>query len=328
MLHLVRTSSPYTVIILAILLLLLKLQALGAPVYPVADAHHAVFGYIVHLFSYVLGHSRYAFTLLAILMTFGQAIYLMSIASRHRLFQKHTYVPAFAYIVLSSLHPALGQFSAPLLVNWLTLGALDTALRFTRREESQRTIFNTGFLLGCAALLHFPAILYIAFFMLSLMWLRTFKPGEWVVGILGYVVPAYFAACLLYLFDGWAAVHGWPHWGSGLPQKGAQPLYLIALIGGCIVLLIAGVVFLMRGFYKMPVSVRRGWGAVGTAMMVGVAVAALTPRAESAAWLCVLPPMALLVIPPMLGDKRSRFATFTFYFLLLLVIFCQLALRR
>ncbi len=328
MLHLVRTVSPYTVIILAILTLLLKLQALGAPVYPVADVHHALFGYIVRLFGYVFGHSRYAFTLLALVMCFGQAIYLMSIASRHRLFQRHTYVPAFAYIVLSSLHPALGQFSAPLLANWLLLGALDAALSFTRREEPQRTIYNTGFLLGCAALLHFPTVLYVVFFVLSLMWLRVFRFGEWVVGMLGYLVPAYFAACLLYLSNAWLVAHDWPYWGNGLPRKGELPLYFFGLMAGCLLLIVSGLIFLMRGIYKMPVSVRRGWGAVGTAMTVSIAVALLTPRSEGAAWLCVLPCMALLVIPPMMGDKRSRFATFTFYFMLALVLFCQLALRR
>ncbi len=328
MLHLVRTSSPYTVIILAILTLALKLQALATPVFPVADAHHALFGFIVHTLSYVLGHSSYAFALLAIMLTFGQAIYLMSIAGRHRLFTKHTYVPAFAYIVLSSLHPAMGQFSPQLIVNWLLLGALDTTLRFTRREEPQRTIFNAGLFLSCAALVHFPAIVFFLFFLMALVWLRAFKAGEWVVGFLGYLTPFYFAACLLYLFNGLALARGWPHWGSSLPQKGVQPLYLIGALSGCVLLLISGVLFLMRTFYKMPVSVRRGWGAVGTALGVSIAVCSLTPRAEAAAWMCALPALTLLVIPPMLGDKRSRFANFTFYFLLLLVIFCQLALRR
>lgn len=328
MLHLVRTASPYTVIILAIFTLVLKLQSLGQAIVPVADAHHAFFGLIVSLLKNVLGSSAAGFTLFAMALTFGQALYLIGIARRHRIFTKHTYVPAFAYLVLSSLHPALGQFSVQLLVNWLLLGALDTVLHFSKRDQPQRTIFNAGFLLACAALLHFPAIVFFLFFVLALLWLRSFKPGEWVVGVLGYITPFYFAACLLYLFDAWALVKNWPHWGNGIPQKGQQVAYLIVIVSGCFILMASGVAVLFRTFFRMPVSVRRGWGAIGTAMLVCLAVSALTPRAEGAAWLAALPPMALLVIPPMLGEKRSRFATFVFYFMLVLVVTCQLVLHR
>src|ERR1043165_3408461 len=140
-LQIVRANSPYTVIILSILTLVLKLQALAHPVFPVADVHHALFGYIVQILTHIFGKSSTAFTVLAIAITFAQAIYLMNIASRHRLYSKHSYVPAFTYIALSSLHPALGQFSVQLLLNWLLLGTLDAILHFTRRDEPNRTIF-------------------------------------------------------------------------------------------------------------------------------------------------------------------------------------------
>jgi hypothetical protein len=333
-LQLVRGNTPYTIIIIAILTLALKLQALGHAIVPVADAHHALFGYIVFLLKHVLGNSATAFSLLAIVLTFAQAVYLMSIASRHRLFAKHTAVPAFAYIALSSLHPAFGQFSVQLLVNWFLLGALDTILHFTKREEPNRTIFNAGFLLGCALLLHFPAIVYWLLFILALLWLRAFKPGEAIVGLLGYITPLYFALCLLYLFNALPLVKSWPYWGNGLSIHPWRTAYNIGLLSGGAVLFFSGIFTLIRTFYKMPVSVRRGWGAIGTAMAVSIAVSALTPVAENTGWMNVLPPLALLIIPPMVGEARfersksSRFATFAFYLLLALVLFCQFALRH
>lgn len=336
MLHLVRSNSPYTVLILAILTLALKLQALGHPLVPVADAHHIIFGYVVDVLSHLFGKNGLAFTLLAIVLTFTQGIYVMSIASRHRLFTKHTYLPAFVYIVLSSLHPALGQFSVQLLMNWLILGAIDAILHFSRREEPNRTIFNAGFLLACAALLQFSALGFFLLFILALIWLRTFRFGEWIVGLLGYLTPFYFALCLLYLFDGLALIKNWPQWGNGLPHKAQLDVYHIGLLGGCFFLLASGVVVMMRTFYRMPVSVRRGWGAVGTAAVVSITVCSLTPGTEHAAWMNALPALALLITPPMLEEKRYgsdrgrsvRFATFTFYLLLALVLFCQLALRH
>lgn len=334
MLQLVRGNTPYTIIIIAILALALKLQALGHAIVPVTDAHHALFGYIVFLLKHVLGNSATAFCLLAIVLTFAQGVYLMSIASRHRLFAKHTAVPAFAYIVLSSLHPAFGQFSVQLLINWFLLGALDTILHFTKREEPNRTIFNAGFLLGCALLLHFPAIIYCLLFILALLWLRVFKPGEAIVGFLGYVTPLYFALCLLYLFNAIPLTKTWPYWGNGLSVHPWRSAYTIGLLSGLALLFLFGVFTLVSTFYKMPVSVRRGWGAIGTAMAISVAVSGFTPASESTGWMNVLPPLALLVIPPMVGEgrlergKSARFATFAFYLLLVLVLYCQLALRH
>lgn len=327
MLHLVRANSPYTVIILFILTLGLKLQALGHPVIPVFHDHQAIFGAVVRFFTGIWGASGTAFGMLTVVLTFGQALYLRIITIKHRLFGKPTYLPAFVYIILSSLHPAFGHFSAMLLLNWLVLGALDTILGFTRREDQPRTIFNAGFLLACAALLHFPAIAYLIFLVLALMLLRPFKPGEWVVAILGYVTPFYFAACLLYLLNKLPLAQSWPEPGISLPMQVNGAAYMPGLLVGCIILLGFGIYSLPGMIHRLPVATRRGWGAVITTLLIGLLVSIFTPRTEHAAWLGVAPPLSLLIVPAMMPEKRSRFATFTFYFLIVLVLYCQLSLR-
>ncbi len=88
MLHLVRNNSPYTVIILFILTLVLKLQALGHPVMPVVAGYAAVFGLIVAALKHIFGENPTIFTLLAAVMIFGQSLYLSGIAGRHRIFAK------------------------------------------------------------------------------------------------------------------------------------------------------------------------------------------------------------------------------------------------
>lgn len=327
MLHLVRANTPYTVIILFILTLALKLQALGAPAMPAVDAHHALFAQIVAILRPVLGGSKTAFTVLALLMTFGQALYLRFITIRHRLFAKPSYVPAFVYLVLSALHPALGAFSAPLLLNWLVLIGLDVVLGFARSAEQPRTIFNAGFVLGCAALFHFPALLLLLFLMAALMLLRASKPGEWVVAMLGYLMPGYFAAAVLYLLDSWAFVRRWPVLGLSLPLRQPGYLYLLATVGGCVLLTLLGIISLMRIIHKMPVSTRRNWGAVIAIAILTAVMCLSTPVSEHSAWTGILPGLALVASPPMAAEKRSRLAIFTFYFLIALVIFAQLALR-
>ena len=134
MLQLFRANSPYTVIILFILTLLLKLQALHHPVMPVAAEGQVLYAWVLSGFRVIFGGNAITYTILALLMTFGQAIYLRGVSIRHRLFSRPSYLPALAYIVLSSLHPVLGSFSVPLLANWLIIGAFDTILGFTSAQ--------------------------------------------------------------------------------------------------------------------------------------------------------------------------------------------------
>ncbi len=327
MLQLFRANSPYTVIILFILTLLLKLQALHHPGAPVAAEGQVIYAWVLQGARYVTGGSATAFAILSLLMTFGQAIYLRGVSIRHRLFARPTYIAALAFIALSSLHPALGGFSAPMLANWLIIGAFDTILGFGSREEERRRIFNAGFLLGLAGALCFPDIVYAVFLILTLILLRPFRPGEWVVAGLGYLTPFYFAAGLLFLTDKLHLARYWPRAGLGLPHFMPGYWYPWLLLGGLALLLIAGIYVLVGNLQRFPVSTRRGWGAIICALITAIAAGLIAPAKLAAAWTGVLPSLALLITPPLATEKRSRFATFAFYFLILLVICCQLTVR-
>jgi hypothetical protein len=122
-------------------------------------------------------------------------------------------------------------------------------------------------------------------------------------------------------------IRSWPHSGISLPHYVKGNAYLPGLIVGGVVLLGSGLFSLSGILHRLPVATRRGWGAVITAGCIAVAVSILSPRTESAAWLGTAPALALLIVPTMVPEKRSRFATFAFYFLIVLVLFCQLTLR-
>jgi len=326
-LQLVRANSPYTEIIPFILRLGLKLQALGHPLVPPPDASQALFGWIVRKLTAIWGSSGTAFTLLAAVLTFGQSLYLRHIAIKHRLALKASYLPRLVYIIGSSLHPALGYFSAPLLLNWFLLGGIDCMLGFTRREDQPRTIFNAGFLFACCSLMLFPAVAYLVLLLFSLILLRPFRPGEWIVAILGYLIPFYFAVCLLYLGDGLHVIQHWPRTGLSLPASFKGNIWLPGLITGAIILVALGLYSLAGMLYKLPVATRRSWVAIGAAACLAIPMCIFTPVREPAAWLGIVPALSLIIVPTMLPEKRSRFATFTFYFLIVLVLYCQLTLR-
>ena len=328
MLQLFRANSPYVVIILFSITLLLKLQALAHAIVPVPGATQYVFSLVVDGLKWLFGNSATAFTLLAAILTFLQGLYLRNICVRRRLFVLHSYLPALAYIICASLHPSLGYFSAPLLGNWLVLGGIDTVLGFTRRSDQSGSIFNAGLVFAGLALLYFSAIGYAIFLFLSLAFLRSFKTGEWIIALLGYITPFYFAVCLLYLNGSLKVIREWPVFGISLTYASLRGLYPAGLIVGVAVLVISGGYALFTKWKRLPVTIRQAWSMLTAAFVIAILIAMASPGSAVGTWAGVMPVLSLFAVSPVMAEKPGRFATFTFYFLIMRwYIFCQFALR-
>lgn len=323
MLRLIRDKSPYTVIILLIYTLLIKLQALVHPMLPIADNEHLLYGYIVHIFSFILGKNAFAYTLLAVVMLFIQAIYLNAIVVRHKLFNKTTYIPAYLYITLSSLHPSLSSFSEALFVNWCMLGSVHILLNFHNTTQPRKMVFNAGFLACIAALLHFPAAGFIILLWAALLLLRSFNPAEWVVGLMGYFTPVYFFAALLFLFDELHLIKLWPRIGLHFPQKITAHAYIVTLTVGLVTLMCCGLFALQVFISRVSVFMRRNWVLIMIYMFISILVCCFTPKDMRNIWLITIPASSLVIAHPLYLEKSKWFSNFAFYFSLLVVLVCQ-----
>ncbi len=216
MLRLFRNNSPFTVIILFIFALVVKFQAVLYPVMPMPVARHFMYNYILRALYVVFRHGAFAYTMLAIVILFIQSLYLKSISIRHKLFPRYTYVPAFVYLLLTSIYPPFNCFNETLLINWLLLGAVDIMFGFTQTTQPRKLIFNASFLLSMAALFQFTMLAYFFLLLVGMVMFRSFNLGEWSVAAMGYATPPYFLACILFLADRSHLYTEWPHIGFSL----------------------------------------------------------------------------------------------------------------
>jgi hypothetical protein len=277
---------------------------------------------------FIFGNAAFAWTFFAIVCLFLQGLYLNAITIRHRLFAKPSHVPLFCYIVLTSIIPGYSYFSAPLMVCWCLLLCFDVMLQFSQSGQPRKHIFNAGFLLSMAALLQFSAIFYFLLFVAALILLRPFTIGEWVVAVIGYVTPLYFFSGILFLTDKLPSLGRWPDLGVSLPRQVPHPVFLLGCISAIIILTASGLYVLQGQMPKSVIAVRRNWGAIVTAFIVSVIVSILTASDNGVIWLVVMPALSMVMANPMLLEKNKRFSNFTFYFSLLFVIFCQVALHK
>lgn len=322
MLRLIRNNDPYTVIMLFIFALLVKMTALMHPQMPNLPEGHILYVLIVRLFNYVLNGSAFGFTMLTVIMLFFQALYLNRMAFKYKLFAKQTHIIAFIYIVLSSLSREFNYFSAVLMLNWCLLGAFDILLGLHQTSQPRKHIFNAGFVLSVAAIIHFPAVIYILLLFISLLLLRSFNPGEWVVGILGFLTGIYFYAAILFLADRLPEFFKWIRIGFS-PENIGKPLYMTGTITGVIVLLVCGLAVLQQQLGRIGIFVRRNWVILIMCVALSSCVALFTPVIMRNEWLAIIPSLALIIAHPFYLEKNKAFSNFVFYFSLALVVFCQ-----
>lgn len=326
MLHLVRNNSPYTAILLFIFTLCTQLQALMHAVLPEAVPAQLLYGWILHALSFVLGTSAFAYTFLAVILIYIQALLLNTIAAKHRLFAQPTYLPAFAYVAIASLHPALGQLGSMLIVNFFILFALHQLLMLKQSNNANKHIFNVGFAIMLAGLIQFSALLLILFLMFSLLILRPFSFREWMIMIVGLVMPLYMLLVLLFCTDKLPLMHLWPDLGISLPSQLKPARYYLGVFSGMIIWGGISLYNMQMNLPKMPIYLRRCWIAFTVLLFVSLITAIFADNVIKSVWMICLPALSLMMAHAFLNEKSRKMNAISFYFALILVIFCQLFL--
>ena len=325
MLRLFRNNSPFTVIILFIFALVVKFQLVLNPIMPEPVSGHFIYNYVLKALYVVFRNGAFAYTMLAIIIIFIQSLYLKSISIRHKLFPRYTYIPAFVYILLTSIYPPFNSFSETLIVNWFLLGAVDIMFGFTQTTQPRKLIFNASFLLSMAALFQFTMLAYFFLLLVGMVMFRSFNVGEWSVALMGYTTPHYFLACILFLADRFHLYSEWSHIGFSLSAHIVSPFYLIITLTGIFILLASGIYAMQLNVAMSNIYTRRDWIALSFYLIISVFVAILTDQEVGTAWMITMPALSIIISHALLLEINKRFSNFIFYFSLIYLIFCLMA---
>jgi hypothetical protein len=321
-LRLFRNNSPFTVIILFLFAILAKIQVLLHPEVPGPVAGHFLYNYVLRAMHFLFREAGFVYAFIAIVILFFQSLYIKSIATRHKLFHRYTYIPAFVYLLLTSIYLPFNYFNETLILNMLLLGAVDVMFSFTQTAQPRKLIYNAAFLLCLAALFQFSLLTFFLLLLVGMVLFRPFNLGEWSVAMMGYITPIYFLVCVLFLADRFYLLYQWPHLGFSLSAGIESPFHLILTIAGTLILLGSGVYAMQQNVAMSNIYVRRDWTAMSFYLIISLLVALLTDAAIKSAWLIIIPALSIIISHGFLLEKNKRFSNFIFYFSLLFLFFC------
>lgn len=231
------------------------------------------------------------FPLLAFFSLLIQAFWLNGLMSDQRLLPRANYLPAMAYLLITSLLPEWNYFSAPLLVNFALLMVLQMTFKIYHQHTGSRTIFNLGMAIGVASFLFFPAVAFLLMALFALMIMRPFRFNEWVICLLGIMSPFYFYITYLLLVDKWDIQRLLPYVNIKFPS-----LQQTIWVAGSSLLVV--VPFLIGGYYvqnnlrRMLIQMRKEWSVILIYLIVAMIIPFVNNANTFENWVIAAVPLA------------------------------------
>src|SRR5690606_25148649 len=123
------------------------------------------------------GHDSVILTIISIVNLVLQALVVNRLATEYKLFQSESFVPAAVFILISSLIPGWNTLSAPMMASWPILITVNNLMRLSTTQSPRKLLFNSGMFVALAAVIYYPAVLFLLFIIWSRIILKsvTFK---------------------------------------------------------------------------------------------------------------------------------------------------------
>ncbi len=254
-----RQKSQGNAVLLIVYAMLLKFSMFLHPQGPVRHPgdDHYLYTWLLQVLE-PLKLAPIIYSLVSFILIYIQATLFNRICNAQKMLPKPNFLPAMAYLLLTSLFPDWNYFSAPLIINLLLIWIFYRMTNLYNTQKPGASIFNIGIIMGVVTLLYQPAIIFVILLVLALFIMRPFRIQEWLIGILGVTLPYYFLLLVLYLGDNW-------HWNQMLPTVSFRlptmpsTLTLTFSIALLVIPFIIGGVFVQNNLSKMLIQGRKNW---------------------------------------------------------------------
>lgn len=134
---------------------------------------------------------------LALVLLLANAILLNFIFNSHEFWIKSTYIPSFIYILLNFYFPHSVYLTGEVLAQSFILLILQQLYSLNQQEDARKKSFNMGLFTALAVICNPVYIVVLPSVMISLKFIRPFVFREYILLVLGCILPFIY----LYVLD-------------------------------------------------------------------------------------------------------------------------------
>lgn len=196
MLNLFLTGRGNVFFILPLILLVFMLKSMITPEL-VLDSPSFLFTKIDAVFY----EYKYLKLFLGFFFIISLSFYIKSVFNAHDYYQIESALPSLLFVILIGAWSGFHFFS-PLYISLLfILLGLNQILFVYHQKNIIAEVFNAGFFLGLAAIIYYPAVLFILSFWLFISMNRAFNFREYLFPTMGLALPFFFLGVYFFYFD-------------------------------------------------------------------------------------------------------------------------------
>ena len=151
-------------------------------------------------YEYINQNKSFAFAIFALVL-FVQAFWLNYLINFYRIGKKSSYYTAIIFLLLTLSFDVDKAISPSLLSNLLIIAALQQFFKVYDNKNTVKEVFNAAFLCSMAVILNPETLLYLLFAIAAWLKVRSFTTKEFVILLLGLIVPFYLFGTYMYLND-------------------------------------------------------------------------------------------------------------------------------
>lgn len=198
----VRQHSPFSLVIIPVLAIVLWIPSFINPLPPIEQVEMPVYAFLDLFFR----SAPYVALAIGLLLLLTEAFLLNFILQQHQVVVKKNWLPALFVVVFGSCSPGLLWPQAEQFAGILILLVLHILLGTYRQDKSFAAMFNSGLLIGLAAQFYLPSLVFFLFGIFTIIIIRPFIWREWVMLILGILLPFIYGGVYYYWNDNYAEV--------------------------------------------------------------------------------------------------------------------------
>ncbi len=293
MVFLFRDKSIGSVFFLILLALLVHLHVFFQPITIVFNEQSGFFAYWLKQ-NYVHIHST-IFGIVYIALLLVQAIRFNLILNELRMYHYTGFTIAMSYILLSGFFTQFCSFSAAFLSNFFVIIIFKLLSKLYNDTKPKSTLFNIGLLVGIALLCYHPTSLLILVVLFAVAVIRPFNISEWLVLLMGVLVPVYLTISFLFLTNQLPVINEvLPKISINLPIQKPMPIFWITLSFIAIQLLI-GLNIWSHQNSRMVIQIRKNWGVMTVMLIIMLVIPFIFFQAGiTSAFLYIIPLAAFI----------------------------------
>jgi hypothetical protein len=249
-----------------------------------------------------------------------QAIRLNMVLTDFRMFQSTNYINAMTYILLTGIINQWSSISAALISNSLVLWIFILLSRLYNNQSPRTLLFNIGMLVSVTIIAYHPTAILLMVVLFALAVVRPFRIVEWVLLLMGVLLPYYFLAAYLFLIDQLKTINQYlPIFQIHYPVSHPD-LWLWINLGYLLVVLLIGMVYWQKYHNRMVMQIRKNWSVMLVLLLILVIAPFLFAGAGMDTAILSLIPLSAFVSNAFGYPKKLLLPNLIFWAAIILVV--------